>query len=133
MVAALAQAAHAASRTKNTYLSTLYQYLVSRSGKKKTIVAVAHKILVISYHLIKKKGTCRELGVDYFDKRNPQLTAKRLLQRLGNLGYKVTLDNSLPIAIQTIFRTIATCVSALLNMSCYNALLPKLPKFDRER
>jgi hypothetical protein len=55
--------------------------------------------LVISYHLIKKKGTCRELGVDYFDKRNPQLTAKRLLQRLGNLGYKVTLDNSLPIAI----------------------------------
>jgi hypothetical protein len=80
-------------------LSSLYQYLVSRSGKKKTIVAVTHKILVISYHLIKKKGTCRELGVDYFDKRNPQLTAKRLLQRLGNLGYKVTLDNSLPIAI----------------------------------
>jgi hypothetical protein len=42
MVAALAQAAPAASRTKNTYLSAQYQYLASRSGKKKTIVAVAH-------------------------------------------------------------------------------------------
>ncbi len=44
---ALCEAAWAASRTKNTYLSALYRRLVGRRGKKRAIVAVAHSILVI--------------------------------------------------------------------------------------
>ena len=47
---ALCQAAWAASRTQKTYLSAL---LIIRKGKKKTMVAVAHTILVIAYHIIK--------------------------------------------------------------------------------
>ena len=43
---ALCQAAWATSHTKNTYLSALYRRLIARKGKKKTIVAVAHTILV---------------------------------------------------------------------------------------
>jgi transposase len=49
---ALCQAAWAASRTKNTYLLALYRRLIVRKGKKKTIVAVAHTILAIAYHII---------------------------------------------------------------------------------
>src|SRR5215211_3700301 len=49
--AALIEAAHAAGRTKNTYLSAQYRRLASRRGKKRAAVAVGHTILVIAYHL----------------------------------------------------------------------------------
>ena len=45
-------------------------------------MAVAHSILVIAYHLIKRHELYRELGGDYFDQRRPEATAKRLARRL---------------------------------------------------
>jgi len=53
--AALNQAAHAAAHMNNTYLSAQYHRLAGRRGQKKAIVAVAHSILVICYHIIKRK------------------------------------------------------------------------------
>ena len=90
--AALNQAAHAAARTKNSYLSAQYHRLAGRRGAKKAIVAVAHSILVIIYHLIDRKEPYHEIGGDYFDKRNAEVTAKRLTKRLENLGYQVSLQ-----------------------------------------
>jgi transposase len=89
--AALNQAAHAAAGTKHTYLSAQYRRLAARRGKKKAIVALEHTILVIAYHLIQRKEPYRELGADYFDKRRPEVTAKRLIKRLEQLGYSVSL------------------------------------------
>lgn len=88
----LVQAAWAATRTKETYLSALYHRLAARRGKKKAIVAVAHAILVIVFHLIVRNEPYRELGGDYFDKQDPQTTAKRLVKRIEKLGYQVTLQ-----------------------------------------
>lgn len=90
--AALNQAAHAASRTKNTYLSAQYHRLAARRGKKKAIVAVMHSILVMSYHIIQRKEPYRELGGNYFDQRRPAVTAQRLVKRLEMLGFKVSLQ-----------------------------------------
>jgi transposase len=98
LVTVLTQAAWAASHTKNTYLSAQYHRLATRRGRKRAIVAVAHSILIIAYHLIKNQETYRELGGDYFDKRNPQTVAKRLVRRLESLGYSVTLEQPLPTA-----------------------------------
>jgi len=89
---ALNQAAHAAARTKDTYLSAQYRRLAARRGKKKAIVALEHTILVIAYHLISHNEPYRELGADYFDKRRPETTAKRLVKRLEQLGYVVSLQ-----------------------------------------
>ena len=89
---ALNQAAHAASRMKNTYLSAQYHRLAGRRGKKKAIVAVMHSILVIAFHVIQRKEPYRELGGDYFDKQRPEATAKRLVKRLERLGYQVSLQ-----------------------------------------
>jgi Transposase IS116/IS110/IS902 family len=50
--AAPTEAAQAASRTKNTYLASQYHHLAARRGKKKAIVAVAHSILRIMWHLL---------------------------------------------------------------------------------
>ncbi|MEW5961063.1 MAG: IS110 family transposase [Chloroflexota bacterium] len=90
--AALNQAAHAAARTKDTYLSAQYHRLARRIGRNKAIMAVAHSILVIAYHLIQRQEPYRELGGDYFDKRRPAATAKHLVKRLEKLGYQVSLQ-----------------------------------------
>jgi transposase len=89
---ALNQAAHAAAHMKNTYLSAQYHRLAGRRGQKKAIVAVAHSILVICYHIIKRKVPYQELGGDYFDKRRPEATAKRLMKRLEQLGFNITVE-----------------------------------------
>jgi transposase len=89
---ALNQAAHAAAHTKDTYLSAQYHRLAGRRGKKRALVAVAHSILVISYFMIQRHVPYCELGSDYFDKRRPETTAKRLVSRLEHLGYQVSLQ-----------------------------------------
>jgi transposase len=89
---ALNHAANAASHTKNTYLSAQYHRLAGRRGKKKAIVALEHSILIIVYHIIKRKEPYHDLGGDYFDKRRPEATAKRLVTRLEKLGYQVSLQ-----------------------------------------
>jgi len=85
-------AAHAAAHTKNTYLAAQYRRLAARRGKKRAIVAVAHSILVIAYCLLSRQEPYRELGGDYFDRLRPEATAKRLVRRLENLGYQITLQ-----------------------------------------
>jgi transposase len=89
---ALTQAAQAAAHTKNTYLSAQFHRLAARRGKKRAIVAVAHSILIIAYHLIQKRQPYQDLGGDYFDKRDAEATKQRLVKRLEKLGYQVALQ-----------------------------------------
>ena len=56
----LVQVAWAAAHTKATFLGTTYRRWAKRLGKKKALIAVAHKILVLAYTLIKNKGDYRE-------------------------------------------------------------------------
>jgi transposase len=88
----LIQAAHAAAHSKRTYLAAQYHRVAARRGSKRAIVAVAHSILVIAYHLIARQEEYRELGGDYFDRQRPEVTAKRLVIRLEKLGYHVRLE-----------------------------------------
>lgn len=94
--AALNQAAHAAACTKNTYLSAQYRRLAARRGKKKAIVALEHTILVMAYHIIQRNEPYHELGGNYFDNRRPEVTAKRLVKRLEQLGFSVALQQPVP-------------------------------------
>jgi transposase len=95
----LVQAAHAAARTKRTYLSAQYRRLASRRGKKRAMLAVAHSILVMAYYIIQRREPYHEAGADVFDRLQPEDTARRLVKRLESLGYQVTLQNP---SIQTI-------------------------------
>ncbi len=88
----LVQVAHAAAHTKNTYLAAQYRRLAARRGKKRAILAVAHSILVMAYHMIRNNEPYREAGADYFDHLRPTDTANRLKKRLEALGYQVTLE-----------------------------------------
>lgn len=94
---ALCEAAWAASRTKNTYLSALYRRLVGRRGKKRAIVAVAHSILVSAYHMLSRHAAYQDLGANHFDERKKESVVNRLLYRLERLGVRVTIEpNAVP-------------------------------------
>ncbi len=55
-------------------------------------MAVAHSILVIAYYVIQRQEPYRELGANYFDQQRPEATTNRLVKRLENLGYQVSLQ-----------------------------------------
>jgi transposase len=93
---ALCEAAWCASRTRDTYLAAQYRQLVRRFGKKaeaKAALAVGHSILVIAWHLLANDCDYRELGGDYFARRNDAESRKRyLIRQLEALGQRVTIE-----------------------------------------
>jgi transposase len=89
---ALCEAAWAASKTKATYLQAQFRRLAAIRGSKRAIIAVASTILTIGYHMLREGTTYRELGGDYFDKRNLLRTTRRLVKRLEALGHRVILE-----------------------------------------
>jgi len=93
----LVEAAYGAGRTKDTYLGAQYRRLAARRGKKKAAVAVGHSILVIAYHLLSRKADYQDLGPHYFDERDREAVKRRLVHRLEDLGYEVTVSSA-PVA-----------------------------------
>jgi hypothetical protein len=75
----LIQNAWAISHMKDCYLTAVFYRIAARRGMKKAAVAVAHKVLVIAYHEIRDGVEYRDAGGDYFDRRDPVRTAKRLV------------------------------------------------------
>lgn len=88
----LVQSAWAASRCHDCFLAALFFRTAQRRGMKKAAVAVAHRILIIVWHILAEAGVeYYERGGDHFDRRNPERTARKLTRRLEAIGYKVTL------------------------------------------
>ena len=91
--AALAEAAWAASHTKNTYLSARYRNLARRRGRKRAVLGVGHTILKITYHLLADpEKQYADLGADYYETRSKERLAASLIRRLHKLGYTVNFD-----------------------------------------
>lgn len=86
---ALIQAAWAAVKQPNTFLAAFYRRLAARRGKKKAIVALAHKILVIIYTLLKTGQVYQERGAAALDQRQRDRIVHRLERRIAQLGYTV--------------------------------------------
>jgi transposase len=90
---ALSQAAWAAARKKDSYFQAQYRRLAGRRGKKRAVVAVAHTLLEVIYHLLSNsQSTFHDLGGNYFDTLDPQRLCRHLVRRLESLGYEVTLN-----------------------------------------
>src|SRR6266705_5775499 len=91
--AALAEVVWVLSHMKDNYLSAQYHRLARRLGKPKAVMAVAHSLLVIIYHLLRDKQPYRDLGATFFEAREKERVVKGALRRLENLGYTVTLQS----------------------------------------
>ena len=93
---ALGTAAMAAGRTRErTFLGARYARLVPRLGKQKTIVAIEHSILTAVWHILTEDVDYQDLGGDFFTKRDPERTMRRITRQANALGLTVRFD---PIA-----------------------------------
>jgi len=63
--------------------------LVVRRGKNRALIAIGHKILCASYHIIKNKEAFKELGYEYLAERKKKNRLEYLKRELKEHGYKI--------------------------------------------
>jgi transposase len=89
--AVLSEVAWANARSKTTYLGAQYRRLARRRGPQKALVAVAHSLIVIIYHMLRDKRPYADLGPDHFDTLDTARLERHHVKRLNALGFGVTL------------------------------------------
>jgi len=87
----LTEAAWAAVREDDSYLAAQFHRLAPRKGKKKAIVAVASSLLQAAYFILRERVSYRDLGRDFYVKRNQDAIRRRCIRQLQQLGYQVQL------------------------------------------
>ncbi|MCX4239058.1 IS110 family RNA-guided transposase, partial [Paraliomyxa miuraensis] len=87
----LVQAAWAAIGKKDSYLRSFFYKLKSRHGPKKAIVAVARKLVIAAYYILRDGVEYHDLGSGHLDNLDKTRISRRLVQRLKGLGYEVEL------------------------------------------
>ncbi len=83
--------AHAAAKSKGTYLSERYGQIARRRGKKKAIVAVAHEILLAAYRVLDTGEPYHDRGPEVVRIEPDDTRKKRFISELHRLGYSVSL------------------------------------------
>jgi len=89
---ALATAAIAAAKKRGSYFKDKFHRLCARRGKMRAAVAIAHKILVTAYQMLKTKAPYQEFGATYLDHLQKRRILRNLTHRIQGLGYSVTLQ-----------------------------------------
>lgn len=83
------EVAWAAIKKKDSYFKDKYYRLKARRGAKKAIVAIAHRILLGIYHVIKDGVEFRDLGEDYLTQKNKSLKLFHLQKQAQSLGFNL--------------------------------------------
>ncbi len=96
LMTALVEAAHGASRTKDSYFKDKFFRLKARRGYLRAAVAIAHKILKAVYIMLSTGTDYRELGAAYLDAVDSRRVTGNLVRRLERLGYDVKIAPRLP-------------------------------------
>jgi transposase len=84
----------------NGRLKARYHRLVLRFGgyhnpaaKKRAIIAIAHTLIVIIWHVLATDTPYTDLGSDFYQRHtDPDRETRRLIARLHALGHTVTLE-----------------------------------------
>ncbi len=92
LTSALVEAAWAAIRTKDCYLALRFQRIRKRRGEQRALIAIAHTLLIICWHVLADNTVYNELGPDYLaGKDQPDRRRRHLVAQLEQLGYAVEL------------------------------------------
>jgi transposase len=87
----LVEAAQSAVRKKGSYFRDKFHRLKARRGYKRALLAIAHKILIGCYHVLRDGTQYKDLGDTYLDKLSRHRVTNSLVHRLEKLGYEVQL------------------------------------------
>ena len=88
---ALVQAAWAASHKKDSYFQAHARNLMHRRGRKRGLVAVAHSLLTVIYHMLKNGTEYRDLGPQFLDRLRANHLIRFHVRRLQQLGLQVAV------------------------------------------
>jgi transposase len=88
----LGTVAMAAIRDKSSYLSVFYRRIAARRGGKRALVAVMHKLTIAIWHVLHDQLPYRDLGADYFTRRNPDRALRRMTKEANSLGFTIRFD-----------------------------------------
>ena len=88
----LTQSAWSLKRKQNCFLTALFWRVSARGGRKKAALAVAHRMLIIAWHIIQNGTVYEERGGNHFDRLHPDRSARRLIKRLEQIGFQVTVQ-----------------------------------------
>ena len=91
---ALVQAAWAATRAKDSALSSQYRRLKSRRGSKKAVVAVAASILRSIYFMLQREEAYKDCTPSVPSPNARRKLARRLIRRLEELGLQVEVQEA---------------------------------------
>ncbi len=89
----LVQCAWGARKTP-TFLGRTFRRLEVRIGKKKAALAIAHKILVIVYHLLATGSGYEEARYDHGHPKQEARERQRAIKALERLGYTVIVERA---------------------------------------
>jgi transposase len=90
---ALVQAAWAASHKKDSYFQAHARNLMHRRGRKRGLVAVAHSLLTVIYHMLKEGTNYRDLGAHFLDRIRATHLIRFHVRRLQQLALQVALTS----------------------------------------
>lgn len=97
--AVLCQIAWVIARCKEpNYLTAQYHRIARRRGKKRAILAVAHSLVVIIYHLLRDKKPYHDLGADFFTQMDARRIEQQAVARLEQIGFQVALTRKQEVA-----------------------------------
>src|SRR5262249_14194773 len=66
------------------------RFVARRRGRKHALLALAHRLLVVVYHVLNNGRTYTEFGAHYLDRRRHEAHTRYFLRRLRELGYEAT-------------------------------------------
>ena len=87
--ATLIEVAWAASRTKGSAFSAIYNNIAKRRGKKRALVAIGHQILIAAYRTLKTGEQFVDQGAEAVYNRNLEVRQRSAMRLLERSGYTV--------------------------------------------
>jgi hypothetical protein len=90
----LVEAANAAAATHGTYFKDKLRRLQARRGRNRALMAIAHKLLTVIFHVLAERVPYKELGAGYLDTLKPARTAQSLVRRLERMGFTVHIEKA---------------------------------------
>ena len=88
---ALVQAAWAASHKQDSYFQVHAGNLMQRRGRKRGLVAVAHSLLIVVYHMLKEETHYCDWGPRFLDRLRAKHLIRFHVRRLQPLGLQAAL------------------------------------------
>jgi transposase len=85
---ALRIAAQTLARNKSA-LGGFYRRMRAKHGAAQAVVATAHKLARIVYHMLKYRQDYQDLGADYYEQQYRERVVRNLTRRAADLGFRL--------------------------------------------